>query len=116
MPNYRNYPTPEEVENKVYTFKGGVDQHDISFTNAEATHAVTDFHAIIDRSRVTDVPYNLGIMGGCLAHACKWSDEVVDDLEAGDNRQFFNILARMVHAYYEGLALGVFDAPEARNS
>lgn len=113
---YRRYPSDAEVADKVYTFKGGVDQHDISFTNTEATHAVNGFHAIVDHSRGDDIPYNLGIMGGCLAHACQWSDEVVDDLEAGDHRQFFSTLARLVHAYYEGLALGVFDSPQARNS
>lgn len=116
MPEYREYPTEAAVQDKVYSFVGGKQPHRINFTNSEATHAVRDFHEIVDIKRAGEVPYMLGIMGGCLAHACGWSDEVIEDLEAGDNTQFFQVLARMVHAYFTGLNTGAFDAREARLS
>lgn len=82
----------------------------VKFTNRDATHAVRHFHDIVDLDRMADVPYMLGIMGGCFAHACKWDDGLVTELEADEEacQELFMVWAKMISAYFQALDAGVF--------
>jgi hypothetical protein len=90
----------------------------VKFTNRQATHAVRHFHEIVDLNRSGEVPYMLGIMGGCFAHACDWTEELVAELEADTKAQdeLFLVWAKMIGAYFQALDAGVFDHPEAHLS
>lgn len=102
------------VGNKVYSICGGR----VTFTNRQATHAVHHFNEIVDEARFTEVPYMLGIMGGCFAHACDWEENLINELEADEAacKELFMVWAKMISAYFTAKGLGIFDHPTAHLS
>lgn len=99
------------VGNKQYSICGGR----VVFTNRQATHAVRHFHGMVDPSRYLEVPYMLGIMGGCFAHACEWEDNLINELENDEVacKELFMVWAKMISAYFQAKDAGVFDHPNA---
>lgn len=87
----------------------------VRFTNRQATHAVRHFHEAVDLGRTKEVPYMLGIMGGCFAHACDWDEEFISEIETDEAacNELFAVWARMISAYFQALNAGVFDHVDA---
>lgn len=83
----------------------------IEFTDDQAVHALKHFHELADPDRYLEVPYMLGIMGGCFAHACKWTDEFITELEDDMERQdaLHYIWVKMISVYFEAKDAGLFD-------
>lgn len=99
---------------KEYTACGGR----VVFTNRQATHAVRHFHDVVDLERSMEVPYMLGIMGGCFAHAVDWDEDLIEELEGDEQacKELFMIWAKMISAYFQALDAGVFDHMDAELS
>lgn len=93
-------------KDKTYTTSDGK----ITFTSEQAVHAIKHFHEVVDLDRTYEVPYMLGIMGGCFAHACNWSAEFIDELENSEEppRELYAIWARMISAYFTARSAGIF--------
>lgn len=90
----------------------------VKFTNRQATHAVHHFADIVDPERYMEVPYMLGIMGGCFAHACGWTDNFVSEIENDEDacKELFRVWAKMISAYFTARGLGIFDHKDAHLS
>lgn len=102
------------VADKEYVKCGGR----VRFTNRQATHAVRHFAQIVDPERYFEVPYMLGIMGGCFAHACRWEENLISELENDEAacKELFAVWARMISAYFQAKDSGIFDHPQAHLS
>lgn len=85
----------------------------VVFTNRQATHALHHFHEVVDPERYFEVPYMLGIMGGCFAHACDWEENLIVELEDDEAacKELFAIWARLISAYFQAKDAGIFDHP-----
>ena len=90
----------------------------VKFTNRQATHALHHFADIVDPERYFEVPYMLGIMGGCFAHACNWEENLVNELEddSAACKELFALWAKMIHAYFVAKDAGLLDHPNSHLS